>query len=240
MSNDTLNIIYQDDDILIVNKPSGTLTIPDRFDLTIPSIRTIAENQFEKIFIVHRLDRDTSGILLLAKNADAHRDLSLQFENLSAKRIYHAVTEQVIHQDSLKIDLPLMPDPRHQGRTIPSARGKESLSIVNVKQRFKHSTLVEVDLVTGRHHQIRVHLSAVGYPLLVDELYGNNKDFFLSSIKRKFNLKKNDTENPIISRVSMHAYSLTFVHPVTKEEMTFTAEYPKDFSVLLKILNKYA
>ena len=239
MNTDELNIIYEDNDIIVVNKPAGVLTIPDRFDLTIPNIRTIADGIYRQIFIVHRLDRETSGILILAKNAEAHKDLSMQFENLSVKRLYHAVTEQIIHQDSLKIDLPLMPDPRRTGRTIPSARGKQSLSIVDVKQRFKHFTFVEVDLVTGRHHQIRVHLSSVGYPLLVDELYGHNKEFYLSTIKKKFNMKKNDSEKPIISRVSMHAYSLTFVHPKTKEEMTFCADYPKDFSVLLKVLNKY-
>lgn len=163
----------------------------------------------------------------------------MQFEDLTVKKIYHVVVDGVIHQDDMTIDIPLMPDPRKPGRTIPSARGKESLSMLHVMERYRHFTFASIDLVTGRHHQIRVHLSAVGYPLLVDEFYGNSREFYLSNIKKRFNMKKNDTEKPLISRITMHAFSLTIQHPTTNEEMLFEADYPKDFAAMLQVLRKY-
>ncbi len=232
--------IYEDDRILLINKPAGLLTIPDRYDDTLISLRAILFEEYGDIFIVHRLDRDTSGIVVVAKDADAHRNLSMQFEDLSVTKIYHVVADGVIHQDYLEIDIPLMGDPRKPGRTIPSARGKESLTIVNVKDRYRHGTFAEVNLVTGRHHQIRAHLASIGHPLLIDEVYGNATEFYLSKIKKRFNLKKKDVEKPIISRLSMHAFSLGFKHPSDDKVVSFEAEYPKDFAALLQVLGKYA
>lgn len=232
--------IYEDDRILLINKPAGLLTIPDRYDDTLISLRAILFEEYGDIFIVHRLDRDTSGIVVVAKDADAHRNLSMQFEDLSVTKIYHVVADGVIHQDYLEIDIPLMGDPRKPGRTIPSARGKESLTIVNVKDRYRHGTFAEVNLVTGRHHQIRAHLASIGHPLLIDEVYGNATEFYLSKIKKRFNLKKKDVEKPIISRLSMHAFSLEFKHPSDDKVVTFEAEYPKDYAALLQVLGKYA
>lgn len=232
--------IYEDDRILLINKPAGLLTIPDRYDDTLISLRAILFEEYGNVFIVHRLDRDTSGIVVVAKDADAHRNLSMQFEDLSVTKIYHVVADGVIHQDYLEIDIPLMGDPRKPGRTIPSARGKESLTIVTVKDRYRHGTFAEINLVTGRHHQIRAHLSSIGHPLLIDEVYGNATEFYLSKIKKRFNLKKKDVEKPIISRLSMHAFSLTFKHPSDDKVVTFEAEYPKDFAALLQVLGKYA
>lgn len=232
--------IYEDDRILLINKPAGLLTIPDRYDDTLISLRAILYDEYGEIFIVHRLDRDTSGIVVVAKDADAHRNLSMQFEDLSVTKIYHVVADGVIHQDYLEIDIPLMGDPRKPGRTIPSARGKESLTIVTVKDRYRHGTFAEINLVTGRHHQIRAHLASIGHPLLIDEVYGNATEFYLSKIKKRFNLKKKDVEKPIISRLSMHAFSLGFKHPSDDKVVTFEAEYPKDFAALLQVLGKYA
>lgn len=232
--------IYEDDRILLINKPAGLLTIPDRYDDTLISLRAILYDEYGEIFIVHRLDRDTSGIVIVAKDADAHRNLSMQFEDLSVTKIYHVVADGVIHQDYLEIDIPLMGDPRKPGRTIPSARGKESLTIVTVKDRYRHGTFAEINLVTGRHHQIRAHLASIGHPLLIDEVYGNATEFYLSKIKKRFNLKKKDVEKPIISRLSMHAFSLGFKHPSDDKVVSFEAEYPKDFAALLQVLGKYA
>lgn len=232
--------IYEDDRILLINKPAGLLTIPDRYDDTLISLRAILFDEYGEIFIVHRLDRDTSGIVIVAKDADAHRNLSMQFEDLSVTKIYHVVADGVIHQDYLEIDIPLMGDPRKPGRTIPSARGKESLTIVTVKDRYRHGTFAEINLVTGRHHQIRAHLASIGHPLLIDEVYGNATEFYLSKIKKRFNLKKKDVEKPIISRLSMHAFSLGFKHPSDDKVVSFEAEYPKDFAALLQVLGKYA
>jgi RluA family pseudouridine synthase len=232
--------IYEDDKILVINKPAGLLTIPDRYDKKAPNLRHILDEEYGHIFVVHRLDRDTSGVMVFAKDADSHRDLNFQFESLFVKKIYHVVTDGVIHQDDLEIDIPLAPDPRKPGRTIPSARGKESLTLLHVRERYRHATFAEINLVTGRHHQIRVHCAAVGHPLLVDDFYGNYTEFLVSSIKKRFNLKKNDVEKPLISRITMHAFSIGFKHPETKEEMSFEAPYPKDFAALLQAMGKYS
>lgn len=236
-----LEILYEDNELIAVNKPAGMLTIPDRYNKALPNLRTVLSEKFENIFIVHRLDKETSGVIIFAKNADAHRELNLQFMDImKLKKIYHAVLEGVVVDDEFSIDIPIMPDPRKVGRSIPSARGKDSLTVLKVLERFKKSTFVELNLVTGRHHQIRVHCAAIGHPLLVDEMYGNNTEFRLSQIKRKFNLKKNDEERPLISRVTMHAKSIEFEHPKTHEIVEINADYPKDFDALLQVLRKYS
>lgn len=233
------NSIYEDDSLIIINKPAGLLTIGDRYDRNAPNLRAILDEKYQHIFVVHRLDRDTSGIMVFAKNPAVHKILNEQFANLEVEKKYHVVCDGVIFKDNVEINIPLMPDPRKPGRTIPSARGKESLSILNVIDRYRHSTFAEIDLITGRHHQIRAHLAAIGHPLLVDEIYGKASEFKLSQIKKRFNLKKNEVERPIISRITMHAYSLQFIHPISGEKIIFEAEYPKDFKALIEVLNKY-
>lgn len=232
--------IHEDDRIVVINKPAGLLTIPDRYDRNAPSLRAILTEEYGRIFVVHRLDRDTSGMIIFAKDAEAHKNLSYQFESLFVKKIYHVICEGIIPEDYLEIDIPLMADPRKPGRTIPSSRGKESLTILTVQEKFKHSTFAEINLVTGRHHQIRVHLAAIGHPLLVDDFYGNRNEFYVSSVKKRFNIKKNDTEYPIISRITMHAHFIGFKHPENDEEVSFTADYPKDFAATLQVLRKYS
>lgn len=122
----------------------------------------------------------------------------------------------------------------------PSARGKEARTDIRVLEKFRVATLVECNLITGRQHQIRVHCSAVGYPLLVDADYGTSAAFLLSSIKKRYNLAKDAEERPIIDRVTLHAYSITVTHPGTEQPLTVTAPYPRDFAAALNVLRKYA
>ncbi len=240
MKKQDFEIIFEDDNLIAVNKPSGLLSIPDRYDKTAPSLDRLLKDKYDEIYVVHRLDRDTSGVMLFAKDADTHRDLNIQFEKHTVKKIYHAVVSGIVPDDSIDIDIPLLPNPGKGGGVIPSARGKESLTILTVLERFRISTLVECNLITGRQHQLRVHVAAIGHPLLVDDLYNENKAFFLSSIKRKFNLAKNEEEQPIIKRITMHSKSVEFVHPKSLEKVVFECDYPKDFRVMLELLRKYA
>lgn len=235
-----INIIFEDEFLLVLNKPSGILTIPDRFNHSLISLYSELKREFGKIFIVHRLDKDTSGAVMFAKDANTHRELNLLFENNNITRKYEVVVEGIVHQAQMEIDIPLRPSRKKVGMTVPSAKGKPSLTKVNIIEKYRNATLLECELFTGRHHQIRVHLQTVGYPLLVDDLYGNHTEFFVSSIKRKFNLKKGSKEYPLISRLTMHSRELSFVHPMTSEEMKFIADYPKDFSALIKVLQKYS
>jgi 23S rRNA pseudouridine1911/1915/1917 synthase len=238
-NNFKIDVIYEDNEIVVLSKPAGVYTIPDRFDKEVPNLYTYLKKKYGTIFTVHRLDKDTSGIIVFAKNAEAHKNLNTQFEKHTVKKLYHILTEGIIREDSLDIDIPIIVNPAKKGLSMPSARGKESLTKLKVLERFRNATFCEVELVTGRHHQIRVHCTAIGHPLLIDEFYGRNNLFMLSSVKRKFNLKKHTEEQPIISRITMHAFEISFIHPTTNQEVTYNSEYPKDFWALLQVLRKY-
>ncbi|MCX7880362.1 MAG: RluA family pseudouridine synthase [Ignavibacteria bacterium] len=232
-------VIYFDESIIVVNKPANVLTIPDRFDKSLPNLRALLEEKFGRVWVVHRLDKETSGVVLFARDAESHKILNQQFENQDVQKIYHAVVSGWLPKDELEIDIPLATDPSNKWKTVPSARGKDALTIVRVLERYSIATLIECNLVTGRHHQIRVHCSTIGNPLIVDEIYGKNNSFFVSTLKRRFNLKKGEEEKPIISRLSLHSFSITFKHPTSGDEVSYFAPYPKDFSALIKVLRKY-
>ena len=210
------DILFEDESIVIVSKPAGMLTIPDRFDKDFPNIRTFLINQYDEIFTVHRLDRDTSGVLVFAKNAEAHKHLSMQFEHQQVQKTYLAIVRGIISKDDQDIDIPLIADTRKKGLMRPSARGKESFTSVHVAQRFRMASLLECKPKTGRLHQIRVHLSAIGYPLLVDPDYGNNAEFKLSTIKKKFNVKKHQD---LIETNGIYTHSFYKALKTLKEEM---------------------
>lgn len=233
-------ILFEDDYLLIINKPSGILTIPDRYNKSLQSLSLAFKKKYEKIFVVHRLDKDTSGAIIFAKDAETHRQLNIDFENNDVIRKYHVLIEGLLPEDFLEIDIPLRQSRKKLGMSLPSAKGKPSLTKVTVLEKFRNATLVECELITGRHHQIRVHLQTIGHPLLVDSLYGNREFFFLSSIKKKFNLKKGTEEKPVMSRLTMHSNYIRLNHPKTKEIIEVTAEYQKDFSALLQLLRKYS
>jgi RluA family pseudouridine synthase len=239
--NDTeIKIVHEDSSIVVLSKPAGVYTIPDRYDKKALNLYHYLKEKYGTIFTVHRLDKDTSGVIVFAKTAEAHKNLNTQFEKHEVKKLYHIIIEGTFRENEMDIDIPIAPSPVKKGLSMPSARGKESLTRLRVLERFRTATFCEVDLVTGRHHQIRVHCSTIGHPLLIDDLYGNKKEFFLSSIKRKFNLKKNCDEKPIISRITMHAKHLQFKHPLSNEEVSYDCDYPKDFTALLQVLRKYS
>jgi 23S rRNA pseudouridine1911/1915/1917 synthase len=238
--NNHYDIIFEDDDLLVINKFANVLSIPDRWNPDIPNLRTLLDESYGKIFVVHRLDKETSGIMVFAKNAEMHKYLNDLFEHHKIRKLYHVVVTGILQRNELEVDIPILADPSMKGKSIPSSRGKESLTKIKVLQRFKAATLIECDLISGRHHQIRVHCSAIGHPLLVDEMYGSKSEFMLSSIKRKFYLKKGTEERPIIDRITMHAHSIQFPLPKSGEIATFTAEYPKDFAALVQVLGKYS
>ncbi|MBI5916061.1 MAG: RluA family pseudouridine synthase [Bacteroidetes bacterium] len=236
-----LDIVFEDEDIVVVNKPANLLTIPDRFSPQKPNLYHQLNERFGKIFTVHRLDRETSGILIFAKTEEAHKELSRQFQEHLVDKIYFALVEGVMHQPEGLIDKPLGQHPTHPEKMAVVKHGKPSRTRYKVVQHFKNYTFVEATIETGRTHQIRVHFQSIGYPLAVDALYGRKQAFLLSDVKlKKFKLSKlQDEELPIMSRTTLHAGKLTFAHPRTGEPMTMTAELPKDFSAVLKQLQKW-
>lgn len=233
-------IIYQDDDIIIANKPPFMLAIPDRYDALKPNLKTIFKEKFGEVFTVHRIDRETSGIICFAKNEAAHKHLSQQFEDRTTQKIYHTIVEGVLHEKEGVIDKPIAASQTQTGKMVINERGKPSVTHFKVLEEFKQYSLVEADIKTGRTHQIRVHFESMGYPLAIDSVYGRKEEFKVSDIKlRRFNLKKGTEERPLMTRSTLHAYSLELEHPSSGERLKFTADMPKDFRAVLNQLRKW-
>jgi len=236
-----IEIVYEDDDLVVVNKPANLLTIPDRFSHDKPNLYHMLGNEFGKIFTVHRLDRETSGILVFTKTEEAHKELSKQFMDRTVEKIYFALVEGVMHQQEGLIDKPLGPHPTHPEKMAVVHGGKPSRTNYKVTETFKHYTFIECSIETGRTHQIRVHLHAIGYPLAVDALYGRQSTFLLSKVKlRKYKMSKyEEEERPLMSRTTLHAGKLVFNHPTSGERITIQADLPKDFAAVVSQLRKW-
>lgn len=233
-------LLYEDEHFLVLAKPAGLLTIPDRFGNK-DSLQAALEQQYGKIFVVHRLDRETSGVICFARTEAAHRHLSMQFEHHSADKFYLVLVDGVMHLDEGEINKPIGEHPSVSGKMAVVNNGKPSLTFYRVLERFKRFTLAEALLKTGRTHQVRVHFQSIGYPLAVDPLYGRRSSFLLSEIKLKgFKLGKySEEERPIMNRTSLHSSRLRIDHPATGERMEFKAELPKDFQAVLSQLRKW-
>ena len=176
-------ILLEDEHILVVNKKAGLLTIPDRFDAQLENLSTLLQRKNEAIRILHRLDRETSGVICFAKNEFAHKALSLQFEERQVQKIYHALIDGHPRNKQGSIDKRISPG--QKGKMFISPKGKDALTLYEVVEQFKKFAWVEVEIKTGRTHQIRVHFEAIGHALAVDKLYGKRKALFLSEFKLK-------------------------------------------------------
>lgn len=235
--NDIIAVIFKDDSILAVNKPSGLLSAPDRYDPDALVVSRELEMEHGRLWPVHRLDLDTSGILLYARNEEAHRVLSMAFEAHEVKKKYHAVVNGRPTWTDTVCELALSPDGDRMHRTIIDGAGKPSVTEFHIIGAHAKMAIVEARPLTGRTHQIRVHLTALGYPVACDPLYGDGKPLLLSKIKRRW---KGDekSERPMISRTALHAFSIEFAHPLTGVQVRLEAPYPKDFRALVTQLEK--
>ncbi len=235
-----LELLHQDEDLLIVNKPANYLSIPDRFDKEKPNVLTDLRRKFESVLTVHRLDKETSGVMCFARNEQAHKNLSKQFFERSIQKLYHLLVEGNVYPVEGEIDQPIGPHPAIAGKMMVTNKGKASLTIYKVLEQFKNYALIEADIKTGRTHQIRVHFESIGFPLMVDAMYGSHAEFKLSQIKHKgFRLGKGQEERPLLSRSALHAHQLSLIHPTSKATLTVTAPPPKDFRAVLKQLHKW-
>lgn len=232
-------VIYNDNDIVVLNKRSGLLIASDRYNPVAPRLDVEAEKEFGKLYAVHRIDKDTSGIVIYAKTPEAHKNLSMQFENREVQKVYHCLVNGHPLWQDLHVDLKLLPDGDDRHRTTVNKRfGKPSVTDFHSFGNCGPYTWIEARPHTGRTHQIRVHLQANGLCIVCDPLYsGNQKPVRLSDIKRNWN-GDSDEERPLLSRLALHAYKLTVTHPATGEKMTFTAPYPKDMEAVRKQLAK--
>jgi 23S rRNA pseudouridine1911/1915/1917 synthase len=231
-------ILYKDASILIADKPAGWLSIPDRFDATKSNMLHWLRGQDLEVRVVHRLDRDTSGIMIFAMTEDAHRHLSRQFEQRETVKIYTVLVDGLFYEDEGEIIAPIGEDPAGEGRMRIHSTGKHSHTRWRVIQRFKRFTLLEAMILTGRTHQIRVHFRHINHALVVDKLYGQREGFMMSEIKgRKFKQGKfSEEELPLMGRTTLHSTRIRIKHPETEEEQTYISPLPKDFRAVLRQL----
>jgi len=234
------SILYEDEALVLVNKAPGELTIPDRHHPEYFSLQGWLNERYGRIWVVHRLDRDTSGLVCFARTAESHRHLSRQFEDRTVGKTYLALVDGIPLPAAGTVDRPIGPHPSKAGKMAVVRKGKEALTEYRCVETFRHFALLELDLHTGRTHQIRVHLAHLGHPLAVDPLYGKREAFYLSEVKgKKYRLGKNKMERPLLSRQPLHAYRLELTHPLHDQERRFEAPLPKDFNALLRQLRKW-
>lgn len=228
-------LIFENDDYFAVNKPPFIATLDERQAGAPKGLLRYAKEYVADAQACHRLDKETSGVLLFAKHPEAYRWASLQFEHRAMHKIYHAVVAGIQDFQGVNVFLPIRPT-KDGNVVIDREGGKEAETEFNTLDVYKAHTLVQCEPVTGRMHQIRIHLACLKAPIVMDELYGG-PPIYLSQIKRKFNLKKSDEEQPLINRVALHSYQLEMMG--TDEQLiTLTAPYPKDFKALITQLDK--
>ena len=209
-----MNIFYEDEYVFVVDKPAGLPVLPDGWEKDAPYLLKTLEADHGKLWVVHRLDKTTSGVIVFARDAETHRALNVQFENREAVKVYHAIMEGNPKWNEKTAKHPLRVNVGHKHRTaVDDKNGKPSETQFRVIKRYQDAALIEAKPMTGRTHQIRVHAYALGHPLVGDILYSAG-------------------ETSIIARPALHAYSLT-IH-VNGERSTFKAPYPDDFRMALE------
>lgn len=231
-------IIKETEDYVIINKPAGVLTIPDRHDNQLSSIQGLLKKHFGDIFTVHRLDRETSGVLLFAKNEVAHKYYSQQFEGRNVQKFYLGLVNGQLNQPTGSVKEGIMEHPVIKGKMLASDKGKPSHTDYEVLEAFGLYSLVKLQIHTGRTHQIRVHMKSVGHPIAVDELYGTATPVKLSAIKKGYKLSKHDEEErPLLGRLGLHSFQLHFTDQQGEKQVA-EAPLAKDIQAVVTQLRK--
>lgn len=237
-----IDILFQDDFLLIVDKPAGVLSVPGRDGGR--GLTEIVAEQYKiehKLFLVHRLDRDTSGVMLLARSPDAQREMSRQFAQREVEKEYLALVRGQPDEESGLVVAPIGEHPRISGKMVAGGKHpRNAKTRWNLVEKLGAVSLVRCRPQTGRQHQIRVHMQLMELPLLVDPLYSETEAFYLSQVKPNYKASTRKEERPLIARLSLHAAALAFDHPQTGSRMRIEAELPKDFRSTLNQLRKIA
>ena len=235
-----IGIVYEDSDVVVVNKPAGLVVHPAA-GIQSGTLANALSYHFDQLSpnagatrpgIVHRLDKNTSGLLVVAKNETAHENLAAQFRGREVLKSYVALVHGIVQQESGRIEQPIARDPRNRTRMAVVAGGRSALSLYRVKRRYESFTLLDVDLKTGRTHQIRVHLAWLKHPVVGDEIYGGGRDNAVRDPQLKARIRKLD-------RHFLHAESLGFRHPTTDQMMKFKAPLPVELDQLITELGKW-
>ncbi|HZT22831.1 MAG TPA: RluA family pseudouridine synthase [Verrucomicrobiae bacterium] len=245
-------VLFEDEHLLALDKPAGLLTSPDRYDPQRPNLMKLLhtaiaagkpwarERCLTYLANAHRLDFETSGVILLAKSKPALVALANLFGSEKPFKKYVALVAGAPESDQFAVNAPLAAHPMNPAlMRVDPKNGKKSKTEFEVLERFSGWTLLRCQPLTGRTHQIRVHLRHVGLPIVGDSLYGG-RPLWLSQLKKNYRLKPGRQERPLISRVALHAEALELPHPVTGRHLKITAPWPKDLKVAVKYLGKFA
>jgi 23S rRNA pseudouridine1911/1915/1917 synthase len=231
-------ILTEQADWVAIDKPSGVLSIPDRLGKE-RSLKTWLAERYGAIYTVHRIDRDTSGVILFARSPEAQQDLSAQFENRETEKIYLGFVVGCPSQTSGTLDAPIAEHPTKKGTMIIHRNGKSAHTEYTMIDRFPGYSLLQFRILTGRTHQIRIHARELGHPIVCDPIYGDGKPFLLSALKKKFNLsKKEEAERPLMGRLALHAHRLCF-RDLTGNRIELEAPLHKDMRAMLQQLRKF-
>ncbi|MBC8096428.1 MAG: RluA family pseudouridine synthase [Akkermansiaceae bacterium] len=241
-------VLFEDEHLLAVDKPSGLLTSPDRYDAERPNLMKLLhagitagkpwarDRGLTYLMNAHRLDFETSGVILLAKNKPALVELANQFGSEKPLKKYVALVRGVPAEEQFEVDEKLAPHPTRIGQMrVDPKNGKRSQTRFQVIERLSQYTLLRCEPLTGRTHQIRIHLRHVNLPIVGDALY-NGRPLFLSSLKPRYVLKQGKEERPLMGRVALHAENLELQHPITGTTVSIAAPWPKDLTVTVKYL----
>ena len=231
-------IIFENDQFIVLNKPAGLLSIPDRMGKDI-SLKAMLRERMDGVYTVHRLDRDTSGIIVFAKDEATHKLLSQQFEERSTYKLYAGFAMGSVAPKSGEIDGPIAEHPAKKGTMMVHRKGKPSLTEYEVLEDFGAYSWTQFRIHTGRTHQIRVHMHSIGHPIACDPVYGDGKAVFISALKKNYKLSRAlEEEKPMLNRLALHAWKLEFSDAEGKKH-AFEAALPKDLKALLQQLRKW-
>lgn len=233
-------ILYDDPYFLVVDKAAGIPVIAERAKNPVPGLFDRLVLEYGKnLRLVHRIDKQTSGIVIIAKSPEMQQGFSELFVNRQIDKYYLAVVEgHLDFNEWQEIDAPIFIRPNAMTASIHK-KGRKAVTLYKTVETFGLASLIELRLITGRTHQIRLHMQYIGHPLLVDHLYGRREALFLSEIKkRKYKLKEDELEQPLISRHTLHASAVKFNNPATGQLIELEAPLPKDLGALLHQLRK--
>jgi 23S rRNA pseudouridine1911/1915/1917 synthase len=235
----SLEILRETEEFVAINKPAGMLSIPDREQSEV-SLREILQKKYGQIFTVHRLDKDTSGVIVFAKNENSHKWLSRQFEERSTAKFYAGLVLGKVYADKGVIEEAITEHPTKKGMITTTKKGKPSITEYELESAYTHYSWMKFRILTGRTHQIRVHMKFLGHPIACDPLYGDGKPIFLSSLKKNFKLGKDVLEErPLLNRLALHSVRLVFTDE-RGETQDIIAPLPKDLRAVLQQIEKWA